>query len=54
MFLTIVTEIQGPNGEDGTVGERGEAGDQVTIISLLTWHNSLHEHSSKIIELYMC
>lgn len=51
MLFTMITEIQGPSGEDGTAGERGEPGEQVTTISLLTWHNSLSEHSSKIIEL---
>ena len=36
MLLTIVIEIQGPSGEDGTVGQRGEPGEQVTVISLFT------------------
>ena len=36
MLFTIVIEIQGPSGEDGSVGERGEPGEQVTVISLLT------------------
>jgi len=35
LFITV-TEIQGPSGEDGTLGEGGEPGEQVTIISLLT------------------
>ena len=50
-LFTIVTTIQGPSGEDGTVGQRGEPGEQVTIISLHTWHISLREHSSKTIEM---
>ena len=29
------------------MGERGETGEQVVIVSLLTWHSSLGEHSSK-------
>lgn len=36
MLFITVTEIQGPSGEDGTLGEGGEPGEQVTIISLLT------------------
>jgi len=34
-LFTTVTEIQGPTGEDGTVGERGEPGEQVTVIFCL-------------------
>jgi len=36
LLFTVITEIQGPNGEDGIMGERGETGEQVVIISLLT------------------
>ena len=39
-FKIIVTELQGPSGEDGTVGERGEPGEQVTnyFFAYLTRH----------------